>query len=149
MSISNCEPSADFGELSMKSKASKFSGRHSNVQKNLHKVLLKTKNICFFVVLFMMFLPCLALGEMVTVLWDPNPEPDIAGYKVFYGTSSGNYTDCITVNSTQTSCEVTGLQGGNTYYFAVKAVDASGQESEFSSEVSKYTGKCQSRHSPL
>jgi PKD repeat protein len=138
MSISNCEPHTDFGVLSMKSRASEFSGGHSNVQKNLHKVLLRTKNICFFVVLYMMFLPGLALGETATISWDPNPEPDIAGYKVFYGTSSGNYTDCITVNSTQTSCEITGLQGGNTYYFAVKAVDASGQESEFSSEVSKY-----------
>ncbi|MBW1932741.1 MAG: PKD domain-containing protein, partial [Deltaproteobacteria bacterium] len=75
---------------------------------------------------------------MATISWDPNPEPDIEGYKVFYGINSGNYTDCVTVNSTQTSCEITGLQGGNTYYFAVKAVDASGQESEFSSEVSMY-----------
>ena len=138
MSISNCEPRADFGEFSMESRTSKFSDGHSKVQNNLHKVLLKTKFICFLVVLHMMFLPCLALGGMVTVLWDPNPEPDIAGYKVFYGTSSGDYTDCITVNSTQTSCEITGLPDGNTYYFAAKAFDASGQESEFSSEVSKY-----------
>ncbi len=138
MSISNCEPRADFGEFSMESRASKFSGGHSNVQKNLHKVLLKAKKVCFFVVLYMMFLPCLALGGTATISWDPNPEPDIAGYKVFYSTSSGNYTDCVTVNSTQTSCEITSLLGGNTYYFAVKAVDVSGQESEFSSEVSKY-----------
>jgi len=138
MSINNCEPHADFSEFSMRSRASKFSGGHSNVQKSLRKLLLKTKNICFYVVLYMMFCPILAIGGMATISWDPNPEPDIEGYKVFYGINSGNYTDCVTVNSTQTSCEITGLQGGNTYYFAVKAVDASGQESEFSSEVSMY-----------
>ena len=28
----------------------------------------------------------------VTVTWDPNTEPDVTGYMVFYGTQSGVYT---------------------------------------------------------
>ena len=27
----------------------------------------------------------------VTIEWDPNTEPDLAGYKVYYGNISGNY----------------------------------------------------------
>jgi fibronectin type 3 domain-containing protein len=36
-----------------------------------------------------------------------------------------------------TAYTVTGLQSGQTYYFAVTAVDASGRESPFSNEASK------------
>ncbi len=28
----------------------------------------------------------------LTLVWDRNPEQDIAGYKVYYGRVSGNYT---------------------------------------------------------
>ncbi len=79
-----------------------------------------------------------ALAETVTIAWDPNPEPDIYGYKVFYGTESRNYTHEVDVTGpTNTSVQITDLEPGNTYYFAVKAVDISGQESDFSEEVSK------------
>ncbi len=139
MSINNREPGADASDFSMKSRSGKFLGKNSDVQKNLHKNLLKTKNICFFIILHMIFLPGLALGGGTAVIsWDSNTEPDISSYKVFYGTGSGNYSDCVTVNSTETSCQIIDLLEGNTYYFAVKAVDMSGQESEFSSEVYKY-----------
>ena len=74
----------------------------------------------------------------MTVTWNPNTEPDIAGYKIFYGTSSGAYTETIVINSPdQTFCEIAGLQEGFTYYFAAKAVDAAGQESDYSVEISK------------
>lgn len=138
MSINIRELGADIGSSSMKYRAGRLLDENSGVQKNLHKFLLRTKNICFFIILHMLFLPGLALGGAAVVSWESNTEPDIAVYKVFYGTGSGNYSDCVTVNSTQTSCEINSLLDGNTYYFAVKAVDISGQESEFSSEVYKY-----------
>lgn len=66
--------------------------------------------------------------------WDANPEPDIQGYKVFYGTASRNYTTNIDVGNV-TSYTVTGLPSGQTYYFAIKAMDTTGNLSVFSNEV--------------
>ena len=65
----------------------------------------------------------------VTVSWSANTESDLAGYKVYYGTSSGNYTTSIYVGNV-TTYTVNGLSTGRTYYFAVSAFDKSGNESQ-------------------
>lgn len=70
----------------------------------------------------------------VTVAWDPNPEPAVRGYVIYYGTSSGNYTQSIDVGN-ETSCAISGLQAGATYYMAVTAYDDSRNESGFSNEI--------------
>jgi hypothetical protein len=70
----------------------------------------------------------------VTVAWDPNPEPAVRGYVIYYGTSSGNYTHSIDVGNA-TNCAISGLQAGATYYLAVTAYDASRNESGFSNEI--------------
>jgi hypothetical protein len=31
-------------------------------------------------------------GGAITIAWDPNKEPDLAGYRACYGTSADNYT---------------------------------------------------------
>ncbi len=73
-----------------------------------------------------------------TISWDKSQEPDIKGYKIFYGTESGNLTDYMEVDSPdKTSYTFDDLQEGKTYYFYVVAVDFGGQESEPSDEVSK------------
>lgn len=75
------------------------------------------------------------LGASFTLAWDPNQEPDLAGYKLYYGTSSGSYQQSVDVgNLTQYS--LSGLQNGVTYYFAVTAYDTEGYESGYSNEVS-------------
>lgn len=66
--------------------------------------------------------------------WDPNPEPDVAGYKIYYGTSPGSYTDSVNAGNI-TSLVISGLQAGLTYYFAAVAYDSSGNESGFSNEI--------------
>ena len=68
--------------------------------------------------------------------WDPSISTDVAGYKVYVGTASGNYSSSISVGIV-TSYTVTNLGVGNTYYFAVTDYDSSGLESGFSNEVSK------------
>ena len=70
----------------------------------------------------------------VTIGWDPPPEPDIAGYKVYYGTSSGDYQYSVDVGNF-TSCTTSGLAEGTTYYFAAKTYDIDDVESEFSEEL--------------
>jgi hypothetical protein len=70
----------------------------------------------------------------VTLTWDPNAEADLKGYRVYYGTSSGNYTSVIDVGN-QVTCTVTGLTPGETYYFAATAYNNIGLESDYSTEL--------------
>jgi len=69
------------------------------------------------------------------LIWDANTEDDLAGYKVYYGTSSGNYEQPIDVGNV-TEYELKGLNEGITYYIALTAYDTSNNESEKSDEVS-------------
>jgi hypothetical protein len=62
---------------------------------------------------------------------------DLAGYKLYYGTSKGHYPNVIEIrNPSATSYTVKGLSP-NTYYFVLKAYNTSGKESGPSNEVSK------------
>ena len=75
-----------------------------------------------------------AHSATVTVAWDPNPEPTVAGYNMYYGTSSGRYTNSVDVGNA-TRCTISALQEGVTYYLAVTAHDGSGNQSGYSDEI--------------
>lgn len=73
--------------------------------------------------------------QSVTLLWDSNSSSDeVAGYRVYYGTASGSYSDSVAAGNV-TSRTLTGLTAGTAYFFAVTAYDAGGLESGFSAEV--------------
>ena len=74
------------------------------------------------------------------LVWNPNTESDLAGYRVYYGTASRTYGTPVNVGNV-TSCPLTGLSPGVTYYLAVTAYDTQNNESGFSNEVS-YTPPC-------
>lgn len=74
-------------------------------------------------------------AQAVGLAWDANTEADIAGYRLYYGVSSGTYTMMIDTEST-TSATVSDLAVGSTYFFAVTAYNTSGLESPLSNEVS-------------
>jgi hypothetical protein len=80
-------------------------------------------------------LPAPVSAAPVILVWDPNPEADLAGYKVHIGTSAGTYTQAINVGRV-TTYSVSDLSPGETYYFAVSAYDIIANESGFSEEVS-------------
>src|SRR6516164_5791524 len=71
----------------------------------------------------------------VDILWQPSPDPNVIGYNLYYGTSSRGYTNEISLGNT-TSATISGLVGGVTYYFAATSYDATGDESDFSNEIS-------------
>ena len=71
-----------------------------------------------------------------TLAWTANAESDLAGYKVYVGTSSGLYGTPTDVGKV-TSYTLANLKAGATYYFTVTAYDATGNESLHSAEVSK------------
>ena len=66
---------------------------------------------------------------------DGTPLTDLAGYKVYYGTSSGYYTNSINLGKV-TTYTFNSLASG-TYYFVATAFNAAGLESVTSNEVSK------------
>ena len=106
----------------------------------VNEVVNKRKNnsISFlFIVLLVLSLlfPVTALqAAEVTLAWDQNPEPSVQGYRVYYGTTSGVYTDVVDAGS-RTDCVISGLDPGVTYYFACTAYSATGDESNFSGEI--------------
>jgi Fibronectin type III domain len=71
----------------------------------------------------------------ITLSWSPSPDADATGYKICYGTASGNYTRSVSVGLV-TNVFITNLCAGVTYYFAAKTLyAASGEESAFSGEA--------------
>ena len=79
----------------------------------------------------------------VTLSWtapslndDGSALTDLAGYKIYYGTSSRSYAVEIPVDVGMTTLVVDNLTP-NTYYFAATAINASGIESRFSAEAAK------------
>jgi hypothetical protein len=73
----------------------------------------------------------------VTLVWDANTEPDLAGYLVYHGISTGVYDPGITVLAPTTTYTFTNLPFQVTNYFAVKSFDTSGNVSaSYSNEVS-------------
>ena len=73
-----------------------------------------------------------------SLTWNANTDTDLAGYKVYRGTSSGTYTAPVaTIPKGTTSYTATGLQTGTTYFFIITAYDNAGNESLHSNEVSK------------
>ena len=86
------------------------------------------------VILTSFLIPLLAYSADVTLAWDDNTEPDLDGYKLYYGTSSRNYSASVDVGNT-TQYTLSGLTEGTTYYFAATAYDSLDNESDFSAEV--------------
>lgn len=70
-----------------------------------------------------------------TLAWDANTDPAVAGYMVYYGQNSGNYSGKADAGN-KASYTVAALMDGRTYYYAVTAYDASRAESGFSNEAS-------------
>jgi hypothetical protein len=76
-----------------------------------------------------------AAQTAVTLAWNANTEPDIAGYALYYGTTTGTWPTAVDVGNT-TQHTVNGLTRGSTYYFIVRAYNTDGLYSGPSAEVS-------------
>ena len=82
---------------------------------------------------FLILLPS-AEAAYLDLAWDPNEEADVAGYKVYYGTSSGDYTNSVDVGN-RTNYRLDDLIDDVIYHIALTAYDRAGNESGFSGEV--------------
>jgi hypothetical protein len=84
------------------------------------------------------FCPGRLAAESLTIAWDSNPEGELGGYKIYYGTQSGNYDFFKDVGDV-TRKKIRRLKPETRYYFALTAYDVFGNESDFSAEVSAIT----------
>ncbi len=74
-----------------------------------------------------------AAPRTVKLGWGASTDAAVVGYKVYHGVYTGTYSDVVAVSSASAnySTTVKGL-----HFFAVAAVDAAGNESPRSAEVS-------------
>jgi uncharacterized repeat protein (TIGR02543 family) len=110
-------------------------GSRKKVSTGSAKSLLGIFHIILFAALVLFSLPPSKVhAGQITLAWDSSTDPNIAGYKVYYGTASRSYPTAVDVGN-QTSCTIANLSGGMAYYFAATEYDKSGQESGYSNEV--------------
>ena len=78
-----------------------------------------------------------------TLTWNANTESNLAGYKIYYGTSPrnnncppGGYSDTIDAGNV-TKYVLNKLTDGKTYYFSITSYNTAKKESCFSEEGKK------------
>jgi len=73
-------------------------------------------------------------GATARLTWDPNPDPKVAGYAVYYGKqSSGEHGSCSYEESQSVESPpaiITGLDPNTPYFFAISAYGDDGGDSE-------------------
>ncbi len=79
-----------------------------------------------------------------TLYWTPPTQNtdgsdlmDLAGFKIYYGTASGNYPNQITINNPGVTTYVVDNLSANTWYFVSTAFNSSGVESDVSNVAIK------------
>src|SRR5262245_60849262 len=73
-------------------------------------------------------------SRQVTLAWDASPDTNVAGYKIHYGTNSGEYPTTLDVGA-NTFATISGLTPGEDFYFVVTAYSGSMTESTPTNEL--------------
>ena len=78
-----------------------------------------------------------------TLSWNANSEPDLAGYKIYYGANprttdcpDGGYAKIIDAGK-EANYKINNLESGKTYYFSITSYNSARKESCFSKEMQK------------
>ena len=92
---------------------------------------MKRNVICVFL---LFIITARLFSEDATFAWDPNPEDNIAGYRLYYWSAMDNYTNVLECGNV-TRKTVSGLEIGKTYSFYLTCHNVLGLESEPSNIV--------------
>jgi len=85
----------------------------------------KTLSRCLFLAVAQLAFALPALAGSISLAWDPVSSTNLAGYRVYYGSSPGTYTQSLDAGSA-TSATVSGLADCSTWYLSVKAYSTTG-----------------------
>ena len=99
-------------------------------------------SLIIFAMAIAFFVPGIASAAEVTLAWDANTEPDLAGYKIYRRTSpNDDWVLVITVDSSTTTYTDSNLNPDTQYYYTITAYDnaPTPNESPHSSESSVTT----------
>jgi len=94
-----------------------------------------SKIVNLYILVLITFIASAAHAEDVVLNWVRPDDDRVAGYKIFYGPADKDFKSGPkkVINSpAQTSCDILGLENGQTYGFAAKSIDGKGNESVFS-----------------
>jgi len=90
-------------------------------------------------IMFILFFAAYSFaGPSTRAVWDESPEPNAAGYYLYYGTESGVYPNAAKIEGKENNCYVLTdlpLVEGVKYYLVVTAYNDKGFESGYSNEV--------------
>ena len=109
----------------------------------MRKLFTNKLLICINLVIALFIVAPVFADSQAVLSWDANDwtiDPDLAGYKVYYGLLSGVYTTVIDIgliNPQGVPTYIVKPLADGEYFFVVTAYDSSGNESGFSNEVSK------------
>jgi hypothetical protein len=92
-----------------------------------------------YAMLFVCVLSGVAEATPVSLSWDPNTEPDLAGYILSYGIVSGQYSSSVDVGNTTTFL-FDPPDPSRVYYLAVRAYNTASLISQYSNEVATTSG---------
>ena len=79
-------------------------------------------------------LPLSAAAVSANLSWTASPDAAVTGYNIYYGGASHQYTNSFCVG-TVTNAVIGALLENTTYFFAAKAHNSNGDESDFSNEA--------------
>ena len=68
---------------------------------------------------------------------DGTPLTDLAGYKIYWGTTPGSYTDNATIDNPSVTTYIVENLAPGTYEFVATAFNSTGVESRFSGTATK------------
>lgn len=100
------------------------------------KKILKTWHYLLFIICIFSCFVTTNYAKDVFLQWEPNSEPALAGYRVYYREEGQSYDyanpywECIDI-----TCTIYDLDETKTYYFVVRAFNIEGLESGDSNEV--------------
>src|SRR5450432_82004 len=96
--------------------------------------MLNIRQIFYFVVLVAEFGGS-TFAANVTLAWNPNTNPTVAGYDIYYWVAKSTHTNKISAGNA-TSVTIANLQIGTTYDFAATTINTFGLESPRSAAIS-------------